>query len=117
MRFIVMARMRHCRVRSGALAFAAVGSNRQIMRERLVDGLLRHPRRLGFFAFNIFALACLVGWIVATQNDAETLGIFGLPFYALGYLGIGFLMTAWVIAWIAWFILLARKRRRRQMDG
>ena len=44
----------------------------------------------------------------------ETLGVFGLPFYALGYLGIGFLVLAWVIAWIAWFILLARKRRQRR---
>ena len=84
------------------------------MRERLVDALLRHPRRLGFFAFNIIALACLVAWVVTTQNDAETLGVFGLPYYALGYLGIGFLVTAWAIAWVAWFILLARKRRRRQ---
>ena len=71
-----------------------------------MDALLRHPRRLGFFAFNIIALACLVAWVVTTQNDAETLGVFGLPFYALGYLGIGFLVLAWVIAWIAWFRLI-----------
>ena len=44
-------------------------------------------------------------------------GVFGLPFYALGYLGIGFLVVAWVIAWIAWFILLARKRRKRRQQG
>lgn len=83
------------------------------MRERIVDAIFRHPRRLGFIAFNIIALALLVSWILVTQNDAETLGVFGLPYFALGYLGIGFLVAAWIIAWIAWFIMVARRRRRR----
>jgi uncharacterized membrane protein YhdT len=84
------------------------------MRETLADAIFRHPRRLGFIAFNIIALALLIGWIVVTQNDAETLGVFGLPFYAMGYLGIGFLVLAWIVAWIAWFIMLARRRRRHR---
>lgn len=122
MRFIAVARLRHCggevrTVASGHRRHRPFGALQQIMRERLVDALLRHPRRLGFFAFNLIALASLVGWIVTTQNDAETLGVFGLPFYALGYLAIGFLVAAWIIAWFAWFLLAARKRRQRQHDA
>ena len=84
------------------------------MRESIADAIFRHPRRLGFIAFNIIALALLISWIVVTQDDAETLGVFGLPYFALGYLGIGFLVLAWIVAWVAWFIMLARRRRRHR---
>ena len=73
--------------------------------------LWRHPRRWGFIAFNLIALVALVSWIVASQNDIETLGVFGLPYYALGYLGIAFLMLAWITAWVAWIWMVARRRR------
>lgn len=73
--------------------------------------LWRHPRRWGFIAFNLIALVALVSWLVASQNDIETLGVFGLPYYALGYLGIAFLMLAWITAWVAWIWMVARRRR------
>ena len=73
--------------------------------------LWRHPRRWGFIAFNILAFAALVGWLVASHNDMETLGVFGLPYYALGYLGITFLMLAWIAAWGAWIWMVLRRRR------
>jgi len=75
--------------------------------------LWRHPRRWGFVAFNIVALVALVSWIVASQNDLERLGVFGLPYYALGYLGMAFLVVAWVAAWLAWIWMVARRRRLR----
>ncbi len=75
--------------------------------------LWRHPRRWGFIVFNIIAIVALVSWIVASQNDIQTLGVFGLPFYALGYVGIAFLMLAWIAAWIAWIWMVVRRRRLR----
>lgn len=75
--------------------------------------LLRHPRRVGFIIFNLIAMAILVSWIVLTQ-DAGTLGILGLPYYALGYVGMAFLVTAWVAAWIAWaWMVTARHLKHR----
>jgi hypothetical protein len=73
--------------------------------------LWRHPRRWGFIAFNLIAVAVLVSWIVATQNDAANLGVMGLPYYALGYLGMAFLVVAWIAAWVAWIWMVARRRR------
>ena len=72
----------------------------------------RHPRRWGFIAFNALALAAVVSWILITQNDVETLGVFGLPYYALGYVGIAFLVIAWLAAWVAWIVMILRRRRR-----
>jgi hypothetical protein len=72
----------------------------------------RHPRRWGFITFNLLALAALVSWIVVTQDDIEKLGVFGLPYYALGYLGIAFLVTAWIASWLAWIWMVMRRRRR-----
>ena len=72
----------------------------------------RHPRRWGFIAFNVLALAAVVSWILVTQNDVETLGVFGLPYYALGYVGIAFLVIAWLAAWVAWIVMILRRRRR-----
>lgn len=73
----------------------------------------RHPRRWGFIAFNLIAVAALVSWIVATRNDVENLGVFGLPYYALGYLGMSFLAIAWIAAWVAWIWMVARRRRQQ----
>ena len=73
----------------------------------------RHPRRWGFIVFNIVALMALVSWIVASQNDLQTLGVFGLPYYALGYVGMAFLTGAWVSAWIAWIWMVVKRRRLR----
>jgi hypothetical protein len=73
--------------------------------------LLQHPRRFGFIIFNLAALAIFVSWIVLTQ-DAGTLGVLGLPYYALGYLGMAILAITWVVAWIAWtWMVMARRRR------
>lgn len=82
------------------------------MTETMSQSIFRHPRRLGFIAFNLVALALLVGWIVTTQNDIESLGVFGLPLYAMGYLGMAFLLIAWIAAWLAWIWMVARRRRR-----
>ena len=73
--------------------------------------LWRHPRRWGFITFNLVAVALLVSWIVVTQDDIETLGVFGLPYYALGYLGMAFLAVAWLVAWAAWIWMVLKRRR------
>ena len=75
--------------------------------------LLQHPRRLGFIVFNLIAMAILVSWIVLTQ-DAGTLGVLGLPYYALGYVGMAFLATAWVAAWIAWIWMVTVRRLKHR---
>jgi hypothetical protein len=75
--------------------------------------LLQHPRRLGFIIFNAAALVIFVSWIALTQ-DAGMLGLLGLPYYALGYLGMAILAITWVIAWIAWaWMVTARRLRHR----
>jgi hypothetical protein len=75
--------------------------------------IFRHPRRLGFIAFNAIAIVILVSWILLTQ-DSETLGVFGLPLYAVGYVGMAFLAVAWIAAWIAWaWMVTARRLKHR----
>lgn len=81
----------------------------------LNDKLFRHPRRMGFVAFNAIVLILLVSWILITR-DSESLGVFGLPFYAMGYVAMAFLAVAWLASWIAWIWMVATRRRRDQAD-
>lgn len=76
--------------------------------------LWRHPRRWGFIAFNIIAFAILVSWIVGTQQGAESPDAFAVPYFALGYVGMVFLVVAWIAAWVAWIWMVIRRRRRLQ---
>lgn len=82
------------------------------MTETFLQSMFRHPRRMGFIAFNLIAMVILVSWVIFTQNDLESMGLFGLPFFALSYLGITFLIIAWIGSWIAWIWMVARRRRQ-----
>ncbi|MFY8032085.1 MAG: hypothetical protein ACOVO5_09650 [Devosia sp.] len=86
------------------------------MRETLAEAIFRHPRRLGFIAFNLIAFALVITWILVTKDDAS-LGVFGLPWVALGYVGIGFLVVVWIVAWIAWIIMASQRRRRHRHEA
>lgn len=77
--------------------------------------LWNHPRRVGFISFNLIVLAILIGWSIWMSGNSD-LGIAGLPNYMLGYVGIAFLLLAWVIAWVAWIIMLVMRRRRLARD-
>ncbi|HHY50847.1 MAG TPA: hypothetical protein GYA10_14015 [Alphaproteobacteria bacterium] len=74
---------------------------------------LRHPRRLGFIAFNIIAAGLFVLWLTIRSNSAEA-GIAGIPYYALTTAGIIVLAAVWAGSWIAWGFLVWSRRRRRQ---
>lgn len=80
--------------------------------DTLTRNVFSHPRRMGFIAFNLIALACLVTWVMLTQGSEE-LGVFGLPYYALGYVGMAFLAIAWIASWIAWIWMVAARHRRK----
>lgn len=75
-----------------------------------LDRLLRHPRRLGFVLFNLAVLVLVVLWLRA----APEAGLADLPNYTLANVGMVFVLTAWVLGWVAWVLMVLRRRRRRQ---
>jgi hypothetical protein len=74
--------------------------------------LLRHPRRLGFIAFNLVVLVLVALWLTAAPEG----GLADLPNFAVANVGMVFVLTAWVIAWLAWAILVLRRWRRSQRE-
>ncbi len=70
--------------------------------------LWRHPRRTGFITLNIIVLVAFLAWGAFTR-DMSTEGIGGLPNVMLGYTGMTLLVVLWLVAWIAWLWLIARK--------
>lgn len=81
----------------------------------MIKTLFRHPRRLGFIAFNliIVVLLALQGNPGAEPPEGELLA---LPNLIVGYLGTTFLLTVWAVGWIAWtWMVLARRRRLRRL--
>lgn len=76
--------------------------------------LFRHPRRLGFAAFNLIIILLLTLKSTAGPGDPEA-GLFDLPSLVVGYVGTIFLLTAWGLGWLAWTLMvLSRRRRLRQ---
>lgn len=71
--------------------------------------LWRHPRRTGFIAFNLFALALFVWWGAFTADMSKE-GIAGIPNVMLGYTGMTLLIAVWVGAWIAWAYMVTRRQ-------
>lgn len=76
-------------------------------------GLFRHPRRLGFIAFNLIALALVVIWFMSRSESADA-GVAGLPNYALTTAGIVVLVIVWVGSWVAWGVMVWSRRRKAQ---
>lgn len=79
------------------------------MRVRSVKALLRHPRRLGFIAFNLIVVILVALWLSA----APEAGLADLPNFALANVGMVFVLAAWVITWLAWALMVLRRRRAR----
>lgn len=70
--------------------------------------LWRHPRRTGFIILNLIVLAAFIGWGAFTA-DMSNEGIGGVPNAMLGYTGMALLIVVWIVAWLAWAWLLARR--------
>ena len=76
---------------------------------------IRHPRRLGFAAFNLIALALIVLWLM-TRTDSAEAGLAGLPNVVLTTVGMAILLAVWAGAWIAWALMVWSRRRRQQQS-
>jgi hypothetical protein len=77
---------------------------------------IRHPRRLGFIAFNLIALALIALWLM-TRTDSAEAGLAGLPNVVLTTVGMAIVLAVWIGAWIAWAMMVWSRRRRRQHQG
>jgi dolichyl-phosphate-mannose--protein O-mannosyl transferase len=75
--------------------------------------LFRHPRRLGFAVFNLIVLALVVLWLRA----APEAGLADLPNFALANVGMVFVLAAWVISWLAWVVMVLRRRRSQSQSA
>ena len=83
------------------------------MRSSDPRGAIRHPRRLGFIAFNIIAIALAAVWLMTRTDNAEA-GLAGLPNVAVTTAAILVLAAVWAATWIAWGSMVwARHRRAR----
>lgn len=72
---------------------------------------VRHPRRLGFIAFNAIALlAFLASWSI--RADGMRNGVPGLPNVALGTTAMVIVAAVWAACWIAWGWMVWLRRRR-----
>ena len=70
--------------------------------------LWRHPRRTGFIILNLIVLVAFIGWGAFTA-DMSNEGIGGVPNAMLGYTGMALLIALWIVAWLAWAWLVARR--------
>jgi hypothetical protein len=70
--------------------------------------LWRHPRRTGFITLNVIVLVAFIAWGAFTTQMSDE-GIGGLPNLVLGYTGMAILMVIWIVAWLAWAWLIARR--------
>jgi hypothetical protein len=77
-----------------------------------VTYLWRHPRRTGFIALNIIVLVAFLAWGTFT-TDMSNEGIGGLPNVMLGYTGMALLLVLWIVSWLAWAWLVARRQLAR----
>jgi hypothetical protein len=77
---------------------------------------IRHPRRLGFIAFNLIALALIALWLM-TRTDSAEAGLAGLPNVVLTTVGMAIVLAVWIGAWIAWAMMVWSRRRRRQRQS
>ena len=69
--------------------------------------LPRHPRRLGFLLFNLVVVALVIAWLVFLPQAS----LADLPNFALANAGMLFVLVAWVVAWVAWGVMVFRRRR------
>jgi hypothetical protein len=74
----------------------------------------RHPRRTGFLFFNALVVIALLAWGAYTSNLPQD-GLVGVPNIMLGYTGMGFLLAAWIVAWLAWGVMVTRRQAKRSV--
>ena len=74
--------------------------------------LWRHPRRTGFIILNLVVLVAFLGLGTFTTEMASE-GLGGLPNVMLGYTGMTLLVVLWIVAWLAWGWLVARRQIAR----
>lgn len=70
--------------------------------------LWRHPRRAGFITLNAIVLVVFIAWGAFTA-DMSNEGMGGVPNVMLGYTGMALLIAVWIVAWLAWAWLIARR--------
>lgn len=70
--------------------------------------LWRHPRRTGFIILNLIVVVAFIAWGAFTA-DMSNEGIGGVRNAMLGYTGMALLIAVWIVAWLAWAWLLARR--------
>ncbi|HEX4298072.1 MAG TPA: hypothetical protein VHZ56_08610 [Devosia sp.] len=73
----------------------------------------RHPRRTGFIVFNLVVIAALLGWAEFTKGMTQE-GIAGVPNVMLGYTGMGFVLVAWIVGWLAWGVMVTSRHAKQK---
>lgn len=96
--------------------------------KRAILYLWRHPRRTGFLAFNLIVVALLLVWAQFTSSMSHA-GLAAVPNLMLGYTGMALMVTALIVGWIAWAVMVtsrhahlaaletARSAARARADG
>lgn len=79
---------------------------------RMLSYLWRHPRRTGFLVFNVAAIALALAWGRFTEHMMHQ-GVAGVPNIVLGYTGVVLLLTALVVGWIAWAVMVGLRHAPR----
>jgi len=73
-----------------------------------MNALMRHPRRFGFVAFNVVVALLAIAWLAWAPDG----GLAELPNLAVDNVGLVFLVSAWVVSWLAWIVMVVRSRNR-----
>lgn len=78
--------------------------------------MIRHPRRTGFIAFNLIAVALFALAFGISISSTEA-GVAGFPNVVLGTTAMVVIATVWVATWLAWGWMVWLRRRRVMRHG
>ena len=76
--------------------------------KRAILYLWRHPRRTGFLVFNLIVVALLLVWAQFTSSMSQA-GLAAVPNLMLGYTGMALMVTALIVGWIAWAVMVTSR--------